>query len=65
MKIIKIDRIMDENEIENRETLEILNRKLKVLEDNRDSMLLSLTPVLNDLHQVKYEIDMINNYLEM
>ena len=56
---------MDENEIENRETLVILNRRLKVLEDNRDSMLLALTPVLNDLHQVKKEIDNIDIYLEL
>jgi len=55
----------DENDIENKETLIILKRKLRILEDNRDSMLLALTPVLNDLHQVKYEIGAIEDHFEL
>ena len=47
---------------EGKETLKTLKRKQKTLTDNKNSMLDSLLPVLNELKQVNKEIDNIEFY---
>ena len=47
---------------EDTKTLVILNRKKRVLTDNKNSMLDSLLPVLNELKQLDKEIDNIKFY---
>lgn len=58
-KFIQQIEIMSE---EDRETLKTLKRKQKTLTDNKNSMLDSLLPVLNELKQVNKEIDNIEFY---
>ena len=47
---------------EDKKTLKILNRKRKTLTDNKNAILDSLLPVLNELSQVNEEIDCIEFY---
>ena len=58
-KFIQLIEIMSE---EDKETLKTLKRKQRTLTDNKNSMLDSLLPVLNDLKQVNKEIDNIEFY---
>ena len=58
-KFIQQIEIMSE---EDKITLKRLKRKQKTLTDNKNSMLDSLLPVLNELKQVNKEIDNIEFY---
>jgi len=58
-KFIQLIEAMSE---EDKKTLKILNRKRKTLTDNKNAILDSLLPVLNELSQVNEEIDCIEFY---
>ena len=53
---MKKDKILTEKQIKR---LEILNRKKYILESNKNSVLNTLRPILEDLEKIRLEIDEI------